>query len=94
MDQRASYKPDEVQTGEPILPTDFGFIPTGEPIDIDPLFFSVLNFEEGYQQDAAVSHLFYFPSALSGTVLCTASISLLTVNLLFIICGFIQLISF
>ncbi|CDI97939.1 ubiquitin specific peptidase c family [Echinococcus multilocularis] len=53
LDERTPYKPSEVRTGEPILPNDFGYLPTGKPLSLDPKFFTVLNFEVGCEQDAA-----------------------------------------
>ncbi|VDM32654.1 unnamed protein product [Hydatigera taeniaeformis] len=53
LDERTPYKPNEVRTGEPILPNDYGYLPTGKPLSLDPKFFTVLNFEVGCEQDAA-----------------------------------------
>ncbi|KAL5107037.1 putative ubiquitin carboxyl-terminal hydrolase 3 [Taenia crassiceps] len=53
LDERTPYKPNEVRTGEPILPNDYGCLSTGKALSIDPKFFAVLNFEVGCEQDAA-----------------------------------------
>ncbi|KAL5963741.1 putative ubiquitin carboxyl-terminal hydrolase 3 [Taenia solium] len=53
LDERTPYKPNEVRAGEPVLPNDYGYLPTGKALSLDPKFFTVLNFEVGCQQDAA-----------------------------------------
>ncbi|VDD83732.1 unnamed protein product [Mesocestoides corti] len=53
LDDISPYKPNQPNGGQLALPNDFGYIPTGKPLKVDPKFFSLLTLEVGHEQDAA-----------------------------------------